>query len=107
MTLEGKLMQWRKGSSRAPVTLSPSLTSPLNFIQLNLNRKHCLEHERQMLFLISVVLVTSIYNSSEGNTNADSELKHAMVTDEDFSCQQNQAINSHINSLSTSLVFNI
>lgn len=31
---------------------------------------------------------TSIYNSSEGNTNADSELKHAMITDEDFSCQQ-------------------
>lgn len=35
------------------------------------------------------------------------ELKHAMVTDEDFNCQQNQAINSHINSLFKSLIFNI
>lgn len=58
-------------------------------------------------FLILEVLVTSMYNFSEGNTNADSELKHAMVTDEDFNCQQNQAINSHINSLFKSLIFNI
>lgn len=60
-----------------------------------------------MAFLILEVLATSPCITSEGNTNADSELKHAMVTDEDFNCQQNQAINSHINSLFKSLIFNM
>lgn len=49
----------------------------------------------------------SLCISSEGNTSADSELKHAMVTDEDFNYQQNQAINFHINSLFKSLIFNL
>jgi len=53
------------------------------------------------------VLATSLWISVEGNTSADSELKHVMVTDEDFNYQQNQAINSHINSLFKSLIFNI
>lgn len=60
-----------------------------------------------MAFLISEVLAMSLCISSEGNTSADSELKHAMVTDEDFNCQQNQAINFHINSLFKSLIFNL
>lgn len=60
-----------------------------------------------MAFLISEVLAMSLCISSEGNTSADSELQHAMVTDEDFNCQQNQAINFHINSLFKSLIFNI
>lgn len=60
-----------------------------------------------MPFLILEVLATSLFISSERNTNADRGLKHAMVTDEDFNCQQNQAINSHINRLLKSLIFNI
>lgn len=81
----------------------PSLHVP----SVYLNRNHHLEHEKQMAFLISLVLATSLCISSVGNTSTDRELRHAMVTDEDFNCQQNRAINFHINSLLKSLIFNI
>lgn len=37
--------------------------------------------------------------SSEESTNAEKEIKYAMITDEDLNCQQNQAVNYRVNSL--------